>query len=272
MHTRTCTILVLIIRFTLIILATCTNKTPTQPSIPTKLQIIPLCQQDKSRSHKDSLKGQAKAQQSSNSYSLSASRFNTAKAITSSKAHKPHPCSGSSAPLVANLSIPTFSPTSTTSTTSSMVKASTTTVCTRTASKKKKDSAADKLQKQVALEKKQKKKQRASEKQAEEDKKKKTDQEKADANVGTVTVLPPNNNEVIVTIGLDDEEEMEINFEYTQAENEDWTNTEDADALARHGISPTHLFGKGHEESTEALPQQSKTPREQKSTRAPLST
>jgi hypothetical protein len=144
-----------------------------------------------------------------------------------------------------------------------MAKASTTTVCTRTASKKKKDSAADKLQKQVALEKKQKKKQRASEKRAEEDKKKKTDQEKADANMGTVTVLPPNNNEVIVTIGLDDEEEMEINFEYTQAENEDWTNTEDADALARHGISPTHLFGKGHEESTEALPRQSKTPREQ---------
>jgi hypothetical protein len=79
MHTRTCTILVLIIQFTLIILATCTNEKPAQPSIPNKLQIIPLCQQDKSQSHKDSLKGQAKAQQSSNSYSLSASRFDTAK-------------------------------------------------------------------------------------------------------------------------------------------------------------------------------------------------
>jgi hypothetical protein len=53
---------------------------PTQPTIPIKLQIIPLCQQDKSRNHKDSLKGQAKAQLSSNSYSLSASRFDTAKA------------------------------------------------------------------------------------------------------------------------------------------------------------------------------------------------
>jgi hypothetical protein len=136
-----------------------------------------------------------------------------------------------------------------------MAKASTTTVRTRTASKKKKDLAADELQKQVSLEKKkreQKKKQCASEKRAEEDKKKKTDQEKADANAGTVTVLPPNNNEVIVTIGSDYEEEMEINFEYTQAENKDWTGTEDADALPRHGISPNHLFGKGHEESTEA--------------------
>jgi hypothetical protein len=60
MHIRTCTILVLIIQFTLIILAICTNEKPAQPSIPNKLQIIPLCQQDKSQSHKDSLKGQAK--------------------------------------------------------------------------------------------------------------------------------------------------------------------------------------------------------------------
>ncbi len=71
---------VLITLFTIIILTTCTNKTPTQPTIPIKLQLKPLCQQDKPRSYKDSLKGQAKAQLSFNSYSLSASRFDTAKA------------------------------------------------------------------------------------------------------------------------------------------------------------------------------------------------
>jgi hypothetical protein len=39
---------------------------------------------------------------------------------------------------------------------------------------------------------------------------------------------------------------MEINFEYSQAAKEDWTDTKDAEALARHGISPNHLFGKDH--------------------------
>jgi hypothetical protein len=129
-------------------------------------------------------------------------------------------------------------------------------VRTRTASKKKKDSAADELQKQVALEKKKrelKKKQRASEKQAEEEKKKKLDQEKANENAGTITDSPPNNNEEVVTIGSEDEEEMESNFNYSQASKDaDWTDTKDAEALARHGISPNHLFGKDHEEATEA--------------------
>ena len=136
-----------------------------------------------------------------------------------------------------------------------MVKALTTTVRTCTASKKKNDMVADELQKQVALKKKKrelKKKQRAAEKRAEEEKKKEMDQEKADENAGTVTVSPSNNNEEIVTIGTDDEEETEINFEYPQAAEEDWTDTEDAEALARHGISPNHLFGKDHDESAEA--------------------
>ena len=94
-----------------------------------------------------------------------------------------------------------------------MVKASTTTVRTCPASKKKNDLVADELQKQVALKKKKrelKKKQRAAEKRAEEEKTKKTDQEKADANAGTVTVSAPKNNEVIA-IGSEDEEETEIN-------------------------------------------------------------
>jgi len=138
-----------------------------------------------------------------------------------------------------------------------MTKVTTTTVRTCSASKKEKDSAVDDLQKQVAPEKKKrelKKKQQASKKRAEEEKKKKTDQEKADENAGMVTVSPPNNNEEIVTIGLDDEEEMEINFEYSQAAEEVWIDTEDVEALARHGISPNHLFGKDHEESTGTTP------------------
>ena len=229
MNTITCTILELIIRITLIILATCTIET-----IP-KLQIVPPSTR------------------------------------TSPKAYKPHPCSGSSAPLVAILPIPTSSLISTTPTTSNMPKVTTSTVRTRTASKKKKDSAADELQKQVALEKKKrelKKKQGASEKQAEEEKKKKTDQEKADENVGKVTVSPPNNNEEVVTIGSDEEEEMESNFNYSQAANDDWTDTEDAEALARHGISPNHLFRKNREELTEA----SDHTEGKKLTRAPRST
>ncbi len=42
------------------------------------------------------------------------------------------------------------------------------------------------------------------------------------------------------------------NFNYTQAANKDWTNTKDAEALARHCISLNHLFGKDYKESTEA--------------------
>jgi hypothetical protein len=135
-----------------------------------------------------------------------------------------------------------------------MAKATITTVRTRTASKKKQDLAADELQKQVALEKKKrelKKKQRAAEKQAEEEKKKKMDQKKADTNAGTVMFLPPQNNEVIA-IGSEGEDETNINFNDSQDANKDWTDAKDAEVLARHGISPDHLFGKDHEESTEA--------------------
>ena len=153
-----------------------------------------------------------------------------------------------------------------------MAKATMATVRSHTASKKKQDSVADQLQKQVALKKKKrelKKKQRAVEKQAKEEKKKKTDQEKADANAGTVTVLPPNTNEVIA-LGSEDEEETEIIFNDSQDTNEDWTNAKDAEALTRHGISPNHLFGKDNEatgtEPTE-LGAEGK-----KSTRTPLST
>ena len=131
------------------------------------------------------------------------------------------------------------------------------------------------LQKQVTPEKKMrelKKKQQASKKRAEEEKKKKTDQEKADENAGMVTVSPPNNNEEIVTIGLDDEEEMEINLEYSQAAEEVWTDTKDAEAFARHGISPNHLFGKDHEESTGTTPTEQDHAEGAKKTRAPLST
>ena len=42
------------------------------------------------------------------------------------------------------------------------------------------------------------------------------------------------------------------NFNYTQAANKDWTDSEDAEALARHCISLNHLFGKDYKESTEA--------------------
>ena len=45
---------------------------------------------------------------------------------------------------------------------------------------------------------------------------------------------------------------MEINFNDSQDVKEDWTNAKDDQALARHGISPNHLFGKDREESTEA--------------------
>ncbi len=111
-----CTILVLIIRFTLIILATCTNETIST------IQIVPPFTR------------------------------------TSPKAYRPHPCSGSSAPLlVASLpNIPTSSPTSTILITSNMTKVTTNTVHStryRSAVKKKNDATADDLQKLVAAEK-----------------------------------------------------------------------------------------------------------------------
>jgi len=130
---------------------------------------------------------------------------------------------------------------------------------TRTATKKKNETAADELFKQVALEKKKrelKKKQRAAEKRADEETKKKTDQEKkAAANAGTVTILPPLTINEVTTPGPDEEDEgtiANINGEKddratltgVQTVSNDWTDEEDDEALARHGISPNHLFGK----------------------------
>ena len=215
MLTTTCTILVLIIRFTLIILATCTNKmTTTQPTTPTKPQVIHICQQDKSRGHKDSLKGQTIAQLSSNSYSLSASRFDTAKvrspSMTKSPVHGTRSRTGSL--------------------------------------KKKNDTAADDLQKLVDREKSKmredKKKKRAEEKKAEEEKKKKTDQEKAAANI--VTISPPSTNDNEAPIDLEDDT-LSLNLD---EETADWTEADEEEALARFGISPNHLFGKEEEEET----------------------
>ncbi len=45
---------------------------------------------------------------------------------------------------------------------------------------------------------------------------------------------------------------MESKFNDSQDAKEDLTGAEDERALARHGISPNHLFGKDREESTEA--------------------
>ena len=139
-----CTILVLIIRCTLIILATRTNETIST------IQIVPPPTR------------------------------------TSPKAYIPHPCSGSSAPLlVASLpSIPTSSPTSTILITSNMTKVTTNTVHStryRSSVKKKNDAAADDLQKIVAAEKRdheEKKKKQAYEKKVKEEMKKKSDEEK----------------------------------------------------------------------------------------------
>ena len=212
---------VLITLFTIIILTTCTNETPTQPTIPIKLQLKPLCQQDKPRSHKDSLKGQAKAQLSFNSYSLSASRFDTAKArspiMTKSPVHGTRSRTGSL--------------------------------------KKKNDTAADELQKLVDKEKSKmredKKKKRAEEKKAEEEKKKKSDQEKAAAN--SVTISPPSTNDNNAPIDLEDDTlSLNVDKETTPKPDGDWTEADDDDALARFGISPNHLFGRDEEEVTTA--------------------
>ena len=209
------TILIQFIRFTLIILATCTNETtPTQPTTPTKPQVIHICQQDKSRGHKDSLKGQTIAQLSSNSYSLSASRFDTAKVRS---------------PSMTKLPVH-----GTRSRTGSL--------------KKKNDTAADDLQKLVDREKSKmredKKKKRADEKKAEEEKKKKTDQEKAAANI--VTISPPSTNDNEAPIDLEDDT-LSLNLD---EETADWTEADEEEALARFGISPNHLFGKEEEEET----------------------
>ena len=133
-------------------------------------------------------------------------------------------------------------------------------VRTRTATKKKNETAADELFKQVALEKKKrelKKKQRAAEKRADEETKKKTDQEKkAAANAGTVTISPPLTINEVTSPGPDEEDEETIaningknkddraTLTGVQTVSNEWTDEEDDEALARHGISPNHLFGK----------------------------
>ena len=86
-----------------------------------------------------------------------------------------------------------------------------------------------------------------------------TDQEKANTNMGIVTVSPPTNNDTTAT-GADDgavftsinnKEETEI-IVNTHASKNNWTNAEDEEALAKHGISPNYLFGEERKESTGA--------------------
>jgi hypothetical protein len=148
---------------------------------------------------------------------------------------------------------PTIMPCSGTSTTqalfSTMAKAPTHGTRARTALKKKNDTAADDLQKQVALKKKMredKKKKWAEEKKADKEKKKKWDQEKAKAN--SVTISPPSINDA--TTGSDEVMIISTHEEPT-AQTDDWTKAEDKEALARHGISPNHLFRKEAGETTE---------------------
>ncbi len=121
---------------------------------------------------------------------------------------------------------------------------------TRTALKKKNNTTADDLQKQMALEKKMqedKKKKRVEEKKADEEKKKKLDQEKAKAK--SVMISPPSINDA--TAGLD---KVMINStdEEPTAQTDNWTEAEDKEALAGHGISPNHLIEKEAGETTEA--------------------
>ncbi len=88
----------------------------------------------------------------------------------------------------------------------------------------------------------------------------KTEQEKAEANAGIVTVSPPTNNDVKATgsdeVGMiahvNKEEDTMTITNNAQEAYKDWTDAEDDEALARHGISPNHLFGKDLEESTGA--------------------
>ena len=137
---------------------------------------------------------------------------------------------------------------------------------TRTATKKKNETAADELQKQVALEKKkreEKKKQRAAEKRANEEKKKKSDQEKANATAGiTTTVSPPTNNveetsgsggvQGSMRVNTSDGKDRALTPTDLQEISDEWTEAEDEETLAKHGISPNHLFGKDPEKWTGA--------------------
>jgi hypothetical protein len=117
----------------------------------------------------------------------------------------------------------------------------------RNALTKKNDSAVDELQQQVAMEKKKhegKKKEQAEEKKAEEERRKKSDQEKAKANA--VTISPPNVDDA--TAGLDT---MVLNADDKNIDQTDnWTESEDTEALTRYSISPNHLFGIEAEETT----------------------
>jgi hypothetical protein len=47
-------------------------------------------------------------------------------------------------------------------------------------------------------------------------------------------------------------EDKETEITNTQTANDNWTKAEDAEALARHGISPNHLFRNKRKEATEA--------------------
>ena len=137
---------------------------------------------------------------------------------------------------------------------------------TRTATKKKNETAADELQKQVALEKKkreEKKKQRAAEKRADEEKKKKSDQEKANATAGTTTtVSPPMNNDDAaagsggaqgsIRVSTGEGKDRALTPTDLQEISDKWTEAEDEETLAEHGISPNHLFGKDPEKWTGA--------------------
>ena len=96
-----------------------------------------------------------------------------------------------------------------------------------------------------------KKKKRAYEKNAEEDKKKKLDQEKTAAN--SVTISPPSTNDNDAPIDLENDT-LSLNFdeETTTKPDDDWTEADEDEALARFGISPNHLFGREEEEVTTA--------------------
>ncbi len=102
--------------------------------------------------------------------------------------------------------------------------------------------------KQVAKEKnarEAKKKKQADEKRAEEERTKKSDLEKAKASKATIS--PPtidDNTEAsdnVMLLGIED-----------ASTHTNWTDADDDEALARHGISPNHLFGKEAEETTNA--------------------
>jgi hypothetical protein len=94
--------------------------------------------------------------------------------------------------------------------------------------------------KQVAKEKnarEAKKKKQADKKQAEEERTKKSDLEKAKAS--KTTISPPTIDDN--TKASDDVMLLGIKDASTPP---DWTGADDDEALARHGISPNHLFGK----------------------------